>query len=502
MAKQTHFGTVPIRPNRNISLSYGIFRTVRVMMRHLGLSRFLSGIKSRGVPLDYIVEAMCMYQLLEDSSMNACAEWLSNKDVADVLFGGTKISQKTIDRSLSYLDEYFDDILECIWKGINSVFELSNTDVVVDGSHIPMYGSKSRLSGYGHGGNGVQNQIQFVVSQFRCSPRLPFHIYSYRGNESDNRQYEHFLPRIIRHLQMGSLIVIDNGGATADLLDMIVMNRMNYLTRVKMNTSDDRSISENGYDFQCINSDVCCLTKSFRSSGRTTYVFFSAEKYRRSLETASRKAMKCAKIVGDTDFGPGSKPRKSDYVTVKKNPYVDVDIRITVQKILEPFVIDDDERAVEDLMGDRCGYFKLECSYPMEAADALSIYRSRVLIEHLISSIKSVVNLKPLRVWNESSVNGSLLLALIAQLVISMTMEMLPGHEETLEILGKMERRTVKPSSKKIVESLSHLTVTYLFDEKGHRSEHFSNFDDLNSQIMDILNDIEASESIENMLKR
>ena len=111
-----------------------------------------------------------------------------------------------------------------------------------------------------------------------------------------------------------------------------------------------------------------------------------------------KKVKKMATVAVENLYTARKRPRRSDFLIVKKNPYVDVDVRISVQKVLDPFSEDDNMKAVDELTGDRCSFFKLESSFPMDPLTVLEVYRSRIAVEHLISSIKSVVKLKPLRV--------------------------------------------------------------------------------------------------------
>ena len=173
---------------------------------------------------------------------------------------------------------------------------------------------------------------------------------------------------------------------------------------------------------------------------------------------------------------------------VKRNPFYDVMIRsFEVQMKLNPWLDDDILLAAKEEAGERCGWFKLQSSDYLEPEVALDIYRHRVGIEHLISSIKSVVNLKPLRVWSKSSVRGSLLLALIAQLQISMVRyDMQPDIVEKM-VDGKMTRTEHKPSAKTIIENLLHWTVT-LIPRDGWKVERiYSNETGLTKVIFDIL---------------
>jgi transposase len=297
---------------------------------------------------------------------------------------------------------------------------------------------------------------------------------------------------VIMYLKKGSVITMDNGGAAREILKNIKDSGMEDVTRVKMNDNDDEWIEESKAKLANIDGDTCGVSHTFKDSGRTVYLFFSADKYMRKVNSAEKKAEKMASVAIENLYTNRKKLRESDFVVRKHNPYAGVDVRISVQKIPDPYDPDDNLKAVDELTGDRCGFFKLESSFPMELAAALEVYRSGIAVEHLISSIKSVVKLRPLRVWKDSSVNGALLMALIAQLLISLTIVDMKGTEIERNIHGKHVRTISKPSPRTVAQSLGQLTVTYLAAASEGQGAIFSNFDPLNSEIMGILDAFET----------
>ncbi len=70
---------------------------------------------------------------------------------------------------------------------------------------------------------------------------------------------------------------MDNGGASGDILDSIVKASHRYLTRVKMDTSDDKRIADPNCEWEYVEDGVCCKEHTFDPSGRTTYLFFSLD---------------------------------------------------------------------------------------------------------------------------------------------------------------------------------------------------------------------------------
>ena len=108
-------------------------------------------------------------------------------------------------------------------------------------------------------------------------------------------------------------------------------------------------------------------------------------------------------------------------------------------------------------------------------------------MEELIKSIKNVASLRPLRVWSNDTVRGSMLVSLLAQLFVCMLREELPGNPVTRMIDGKMEKRLHRPSTETIVRSMGHLTVAVSVDRIGRISRVLCNSDDISKQCMDVI---------------
>jgi len=100
----------------------------------------------------------------------------------------------------------------------------------------------------------------------------------------------------------------------------------------------------------------------------------------------------------------------------------------------------------------------------------LRLHRSKDAIAKLFHSLKSEVEIKPVRVWTEDAVYGVLLIGSIAQLMISLT------------------RHFVKPvkrmSTKFIIDALKKLTVTMVSMGNGLKKRFYSNFNEVNKAIL------------------
>ena len=103
-------------------------------------------------------------------------------------------------------------------------------------------------------------------------------------------------------------------------------------------------------------------------------------------------------------------------------------------------------------------------------AEALAIYRQKDSIEKIFHSLKSEIEIHPLRVWSEASVYGALIIGFVAQLIIS---------------LIRFEHEDLKHTSPKFIKSsLMDLTVTVEFRENGMKRYIFSNFNPISECVL------------------
>ena len=163
----------------------------------------------------------------------------------------------------------------------------------------------------------------------------------------------------------------------------------------------------------------------------------------------------------------------SRFVKVESNPFVIVKVgQVELVVTDDPWVELDLDRELKDAVAPTDGWFKLESSLPLDPRLALLIYRHRVDVEHIISSIKSVLNLDPMRVWNKDSSRGKLVLALILQFLESSALQEMV-HEKVIRwIDGKPCEVEKRMSSKTFIEELkAYQGILSRYDWGGFRVE-------------------------------
>ena len=482
--KQTTFrcGTDVPCPNDNISVPFGLIGTVEHYLQRTGVLDLLDTFKERGVPLRRIAVAMCTHILMGNNSMAKCSDWLSDPFVLKELGFGKNVSQRTINRAMNIIGDHADEVLVQLWKGMNSFLHLTDTDVNMDGSAVVFNGPNSELGDFGYPRDFKDQsrpQVAFMTAELSHS-KIPFFIRAYSGRVPDVTQYRDSLPPIFDMIRQGSWIVMDNGGASGDILDSIVGAGNKYLTRVKMNRSDVNRMTEHKDGWQYVEDGVCCLTHTFGHSGRTTYLFYSVDNWLRSYRAAERRFGKMVDTVNKFREG---KVCKSDYVTIRNNIFATVDVSISVQDRLYDFTDTEKDELIRGSMPAFSGFFKLESSEQLTPCEALDKYRARATVEHLIHSLKRVSGIKPLRVWKESSIRGSMLLALLSETTMAIARYRMEPRKHIKDSGGRRIEQDSRPSTESVVWSLSHLTICRVIENKVRKKAVFSNWDGISREV-------------------
>jgi len=479
----TERGTAVPLPNSNISIPYGLVRTIEEYLGSVGILDIAGMFKERGVPLCRIVVALCTCILMGSNSMQRCSDWLSDPNVRKEFGIDKNISQRTLNRAVEILGDHAGELMVRAWEGLNDRYRFDDTDANVDGSAVVFNGPMSEMGEIGYPRDFKDQsrpQVEFMIAQLQRS-KIPFFIRPYAGNTADATQYRDSLPDIFGMIRAGSWIIMDNGGAAGDILDYIVEKGNKYLTRVRINGSDDERMRDEPHKWEHVEDDVCCLRNVFTSSGRTTYLFFSAENWKRAYNTAERRVKKMIDAARSYDDG---RFRASDFVTVKKNVAADVDVKVSVQT---RFDYDDPDRLewmITETMSKHSGIFKLESSEQLTPLEALGKYRARSSVEHLIHSLKRVTGLKPLRVWKRSSIHGSMMLALFSEMAIAMARYELRPKTLSKMKNGKMRAEESRPSTESMVWSLSQLTVSRIVENGCGKGAVYSNWNPVSTEVM------------------
>jgi len=469
-------------PNENISVPFGLVRTVEHNLRSVGILDLADTFKERGVPLSRAIAAVCVCILMGSNSMQRCSDWLSDPNVRREFGIDGNISQRTINRALTIVGDHAGELMVEAWKGLNSRYPGLDHDTNADVSGVVFNGPMSEMGAAGHPRDFKDQsrpQVEFMVAQLQRS-KIPFFIRPYEGNTADVTQYRDSLPEIFKMIRTGSWVVMDNGGSAGDVLDSIVESGNRYLTRVKVIPHDHIRIKDKQHEWEYVEEDVCCIAQTFDDSGRTIYLYFSVDSWKRSYDAAERSVDRM--IAASRSYDEG-KFRISDFVDVKKNVTADVTVTVGVQTKIGYDDPDRREWMVLETMKKNAGFFKLESSEQLTPSEALNKYRARASVEHLIHSLKRVTGLKPLRVWKRSSIHGSMMLALFSEMAMAMSRYEMETRTEMKMKKGKMTISETRPSTDSMVWSLSQLTVSRVIEKGCVTGTVYSNWNPISKEV-------------------
>ncbi len=453
--RQTTFRTDSGSSEERIIVPLGIVRLIRSGFKRYRIDELLDGFKDAGVPMSRTIENLCIAALDESYSMLDWDMLINRSELRKEFYcGECDIRYWTMDRDLERLGAYLEEVVDHLAKVSRVLYPDTPTHVLVDGSHVERNGSKGENVKYGEGGGSVQLQDQFMVAT-NAATGTPIAAELYPGNQNDPQQYKDFIPQLMYLLNRGSLVIMDNGGSAGEILDEITRWGNAYITRLRLNPTDEAMIRERKDEMVYVGMGVACIRETFESSGRTKYLFFSVDSYAASLARADKaladleaERTRAKEILTETND-----PR--NLVRTPKSPFYEVVVdsaRIVMTN--DPWEEPDLTKEKKEVTPTKGGWFKLECPFQMDSRLVLVIYRHRVDIEHAISTLKSVVNLAPMRVWAKSTTRGKLVLGTIIQFILSAAIyDMKPEIKKRA-----VDRRTVevwtKPDPATVVKEL------------------------------------------------
>jgi transposase len=407
--------------------------------------------------------------------VEGCGRWLASEEVRRELNIGKEISCRMLNRAAERIGGNMENALVHLRDSLFSIYDLEHNDMNVDSTSISVYSKQTDLFKFGYSRDKRPDlrQVNVCVSELREPINIPIHLTVESGNRTDPAVFLRSVNDIIDELRDNSLFVFDAGGDSKSVSDLITGKGKRYIVRKKMNISDDLWISKFDKDASvCVNADegIYCYAKTFSSSGRTVYLFFSEKLYSDKMNMLDSRAQMCLDDAKETIRRKRDGTLRISRTVIKRlrNPLISLNVSVQGK------LLSSDEESFEyvrnALSNGREGFFKLECSEKMTPSDVLRIYRKRDSVEKLIDSLKNQIDLKPLRVWSENSVKGILFLAFLAQTIVSMMRYEVP------------ELR--KRSTKFIIGSLENLTVTHVYDLRKNIRRIYSNFEPINSSIL------------------
>jgi len=114
-----------------------------------------------------------------------------------------------------------------------------------------------------------------------------------KGNVLDTIHFTDTYLQINNKLEKGSRITFDKGGHSKDNIELILKDKMKYLTAKKLNKSDDKRIEKfDKSKAEVIDAEKGIYCIKFVKPSSIDYFYFSETLQKRQLESRARSALR------------------------------------------------------------------------------------------------------------------------------------------------------------------------------------------------------------------
>ena len=462
-----------IKPNQNKTFPIGTIQTVKHIFEELHLQPVLDDLKHCGHQLSGLIMGLVSYKLTEDLSVKHCCEWMNYNPLLLKELQLDAFGKDALYRGLEKIGENRHRILHHLLHILKEQYDVGLDMVFLDWTSIHFEAQPSDLIKYGYSRDHRPDRPQVTIGLAQDErSQLPVGLSIQPGNMNDQIHFKKTYEQIKPVLRTGSVMIFDAGATGSPNLDLLVSDKMKYLSRMKLNQSDVHKHLQgfNKKEWTRIitgnkNEEVYGRKLVFPS--RIKYIYFSQRLHdeillnrRKRLEQEYDDALSLQKTI-QSKKKPRKKYRNSNHFLFTHLSYTFPLTGLSREEAID--------HALQLSITGKEGFFSLISNKDFSLHEALRFYREKDSVEKLFNSIKNEINLRPTRVWKQEEIYGSILIVFLAQLVISMLRY---THASLRHV-----------STKFIMQSLKNFALTIIVGKNGQKKRVFSNFDWINTLI-------------------
>ena len=462
-----------IKPNKNKTFPIGTIQTVETIFEELHLIPILDRLKHCGHSLSGLTTGLVSYKMTEDLSVSRCHQWMTNNPLLLEHLQLSDFGDDALYRGLAILGENKHLILSHILHVLKTEHSVGLDMVFMDWTTVYFEAKPSHYIKYGHSRDHRPDRPQVTIGLAQDQhSQLPVGLSIQPGNINDQTHFKITYQQIKPGLRTGSVLVFDAGATGIPNLDLLVSDKMKYLSRMKLNQSDVKQhlnsfTKDEWTPVVTGNQDEQVYGKQLVFPSRTKYLYFSQKLYddtllnrRKHLEQEYDEALDLWKTIQKKKT-PRKKYRNSNHFLQTHLSYTFPLTGLTREEAIT--------RALQLSITGKEGFFALVSNKDFSLHEALQYYREKDGVEKLFNSIKNELHIRPTRCWTQDAIDGSILIVFLAQLVISM--------------LRYKHASLRKISTKFILQSLSNFALTIIVGKHGVKNRVFSNFDWINTLV-------------------
>ncbi len=291
--KQTKLRTDEIIPNDNICFPIGTILAVKKQYENLDFSSIFGKHKKKGRDINSLIKALLSYKLTENFSISKASEWINRSEVLETFDLG-EFEERTLFRALENIGKNREEIIADIQDRLFETYDFEHTDINLDWTSLVLFGDKCKLGKYGYSRDHRpdKKQITIGVGELTEPINVPIGLTINKGNLHDTKHFVDTYQQIKRKLKSGSLVIFDKGAHSKDNLNLILADKMKYLTAKKLNTSDDKRIKEfDKSKAELVDAEKGIYGIKFVKPSSIDYFYFSEILQKDQLKSQARKAL-------------------------------------------------------------------------------------------------------------------------------------------------------------------------------------------------------------------
>jgi transposase len=391
MKYQTKLRTDEIIPNENICFPIGTILAVKNKYEKLDFLGVFDKHKKKGIDINSLIQALLSYKLTENLSISKASGWINRGEVLET-FNIQGFEERTLFRTLETIGKNREEIISDIQDRLFQTYNFEHTDV---------------------------KQITVGISELAGPINIPIGITINKGNLNDMKHFAETYDQIRDRLKSGSLITFDKGANSKTNIDLILADKMKYLTSKKLNKSDDKRIKKfDKSKAELVDAEKGVYGIKFVKPNNTDYFYFSESLQKDQLKSRARKALQKLKEAKEIQKSIDNNKKLPMKFRINN---VLIDVSYSYQTKLMELSEEEALKLVEKvIINGREGFFCIKSSEDLTLQQALQTYRKKDSIEKIFNSMKNEIEIKPVRVWTDDSIYGALIIGFLAQLFISL----------------------------------------------------------------------------------
>ena len=239
LSMQQKLLTKIIKPNKNISFPIGTILAVKGYYKKLNFPKIFGKFKKRGLDLNSLTQGLLSYKLTENFSISKASDWINRKQVLDE-FELKSFHEKTLFRTLGIIGDNREEIIANIQTNLFNKYNFKHTNCNVDWTSLVIWGEMCKLAkhGFSKDHRPDKKQISLGISEIASPINIPIGITIESGNTPDMKHFSKSYNQIKNKLKPNSRITFDKGANSKENIEMILAEKMRYLTAKKLNKSE------------------------------------------------------------------------------------------------------------------------------------------------------------------------------------------------------------------------------------------------------------------------